>query len=42
VTVVEVHQGLAPTATLALKEEQVRHISSLLGSADLYLLQRVE
>jgi hypothetical protein len=42
VTVVEVHQGLAPTATLALKEEQVRHIGRLLGSADLYLLQRVE
>lgn len=41
VTVVEIDQGQAPTATLAVKPEQVSRIGRLLGTADLYISQPV-
>jgi len=41
VTVVEIEQGQSPAAVVALDPEQVRRLGRLLGSADLYVTQKV-
>ena len=42
VTVVEIDQAQVPSAALAVKPEQAPRIGRLLGTADLYILQRAQ
>ena len=42
VTVMEIDQGQVPSAALAVKPEQAPRIGRLLGTADLYILQRAQ